>query len=72
MSLYISASNTPQGSWTIIGLGLRMAQDVGIHRKKMYSSVPSVEDELWKRAFWYTRIGLRWHAITHAKLTGRC
>lgn len=37
----------------MIGLGLRLAQDVGAHRKKMYSSTPCVKDELWKRAFWY-------------------
>ncbi|KAI0779911.1 fungal-specific transcription factor domain-containing protein [Fomes fomentarius] len=49
---YLSGTKSPQGSWTIIGLGLRMAQDVGIHRKKMYSATPTAEGELMKRAFW--------------------
>ena len=29
-----------------------MAQDVGAHRKKTYTSKKTVEEELWKRAFW--------------------
>ena len=29
-----------------------MAQDMGAHRKKMYSAKPNVKDELMKRAFW--------------------
>jgi hypothetical protein len=30
-----------------------MAQDLGIHRKVVYSSKPNVQEEQWKRAFWY-------------------
>jgi len=30
-------------------------QDVGAHRRKVYGSDLTVEDELWKRAFWYGR-----------------
>lgn len=29
-----------------------MAQDVGAHRKKVYTATPTIEEELWKRAFW--------------------
>ena len=29
-----------------------MAQDVGAHRRKVYSTAPTVEEELWRRAFW--------------------
>jgi hypothetical protein len=47
--------------WLFISIGLRKAQDVGAHRKKIYGTKPSVEEELWKRAFWvlvlYDRIG---------------
>jgi hypothetical protein len=35
------------------GIGIRLAQEVGCHRRKMYASTLTVEDELWKRAFWY-------------------
>ncbi|KAF8844397.1 hypothetical protein BDN67DRAFT_1008235 [Paxillus ammoniavirescens] len=48
-------------AWFFISIGLRKAQDVGAHRKKIYGDKPSVEEELWKRAFWmlvlYDRIG---------------
>ncbi|KIK97752.1 hypothetical protein PAXRUDRAFT_135686 [Paxillus rubicundulus Ve08.2h10] len=48
-------------AWLFISIGLRKAQDVGAHRKKIYGDKPSVEEELWKRAFWmlvlYDRIG---------------
>ncbi|KAH9917922.1 fungal-specific transcription factor domain-containing protein, partial [Epithele typhae] len=49
---YLSGSHSPQSGWNIIGLGIRLAQDVGCHRRKMYESGPSVDSELWKRAFW--------------------
>ncbi|KAF8158690.1 hypothetical protein K438DRAFT_1777030 [Mycena galopus ATCC 62051] len=41
---------TPSACWTLIGIGLRLAQDVGTHRRK--DGPPTVESELWKRAFW--------------------
>ena len=34
-------------------MAIRVAQDVGAHRRKVYNPIPSVESELWKRAFWY-------------------
>ncbi|KAG8213977.1 hypothetical protein J3R82DRAFT_10726 [Butyriboletus roseoflavus] len=39
-------------AWLFISVGLRKAQDVGAHRKKIYGDKPSIEGELWKRAFW--------------------
>ncbi|KAI1791324.1 fungal-specific transcription factor domain-containing protein [Ganoderma leucocontextum] len=52
MAAYVNATNSPQGTLPILSLGIRMAQEVGAHRKKMYSATPTVEQELWKRAFW--------------------
>ncbi|KAF7353489.1 Zn(2)-C6 fungal-type domain-containing protein [Mycena sanguinolenta] len=40
----------PSASWALIGFGLRLAQDVGAHRQR--EGQPTVESELWKRAFW--------------------
>jgi hypothetical protein len=37
----------------MVGTGLRLAQDLGAHRRQMHHGPPTVEDELWKRAFWY-------------------
>lgn len=39
-------------SWLLVSIGLRKAQDVGAHRKKVYHARPTVEEELWKRAVW--------------------
>ncbi|CAE6444712.1 unnamed protein product [Rhizoctonia solani] len=35
--------------WNAIGIGIRLMQDVGVHRRK---STQSLEDELFKRCFW--------------------
>ncbi|CCM00118.1 uncharacterized protein FIBRA_02145 [Fibroporia radiculosa] len=51
-AMFLHGSSAPQACWTIIGVGIRLAQDVGAHRKKVYNSQPTVEEELWKRAFW--------------------
>ncbi|KZT67994.1 hypothetical protein DAEQUDRAFT_728533 [Daedalea quercina L-15889] len=51
-AIFLQGSSAPQASWTLIGVGIRMAQDVGAHRKKVYNVKPTVEEELWKRAFW--------------------
>lgn len=37
----------------MVGVGIRLAQDVGAHRKRKTKDPMTVEDELWKRAFWY-------------------
>ncbi|KAJ7062779.1 fungal-specific transcription factor domain-containing protein [Mycena amicta] len=42
--------------WTLVGMGIRMAQDVGAHRQihpnRRTRPRPTVESELWKRCFW--------------------
>ncbi|KAF7340578.1 Zn(2)-C6 fungal-type domain-containing protein [Mycena sanguinolenta] len=40
----------PTACWNLIGIGLRLAQDVGAHRQR--TGPPTVESELRKRAFW--------------------
>ncbi|KAH9894867.1 fungal-specific transcription factor domain-containing protein [Cubamyces lactineus] len=52
MAHYMGSFGTPHSTWTLVGLGLRMAQDVGVHRRKTYGSMKKAEGELWKRAFW--------------------
>ncbi|KAJ7323956.1 fungal-specific transcription factor domain-containing protein [Mycena albidolilacea] len=42
--------SAPAACWTLIGIGIRLAQDVGAHRK--CEDPPTVESELWKRCFW--------------------
>ncbi|KAG6816721.1 hypothetical protein H0H87_003581 [Tephrocybe sp. NHM501043] len=47
---FLQASSVPQACWTVVGIGIRVAQDVGAHRRRR-REVPTVEDELWNRAF---------------------
>ncbi|KAI0316023.1 fungal-specific transcription factor domain-containing protein [Amylostereum chailletii] len=41
------------GSWTSISTAIRKVQDIGGHRKRSYQLGHSVENELWKRAWWF-------------------
>ncbi|KJA27601.1 hypothetical protein HYPSUDRAFT_34708 [Hypholoma sublateritium FD-334 SS-4] len=52
--LFCQSSETPHGIWAQIGLAVRLSQEVGAHRRrpKTADDVPTVENELWKRAFW--------------------
>ena len=52
VAIYLHGTSTAQASWRFIGLGLRVAEDMGAHRRKAPNSVPTVRDELTKRAFW--------------------
>lgn len=36
----------------MVGIGIRLAQDVGAHRRKYDRNNMTMEDEMWKRAFW--------------------
>ncbi|KAJ7106878.1 fungal-specific transcription factor domain-containing protein [Mycena crocata] len=49
---FFEGSNATERCWTLISVGLRLAQDVGAHRRQGPAEKPSVERELWKRAFW--------------------
>ncbi|KAJ7079208.1 fungal-specific transcription factor domain-containing protein [Mycena crocata] len=51
-ALFLEGSSAPQACWSLVGFGLRLAQDVGAHRRNSPVEHPSVERELWKRAFW--------------------
>ncbi|KAJ7456061.1 fungal-specific transcription factor domain-containing protein [Mycena latifolia] len=44
--------STPQANWTLIGIGIRIAQEVGAHRQHGNLGPPTVDSEQWTRAFW--------------------
>ncbi|KAJ3500551.1 hypothetical protein NLJ89_g9742 [Agrocybe chaxingu] len=48
---FILFSSTPQATWPLIAIAIRLVQDVGVHRRK--ATAPTAEDELWKRVFWF-------------------
>ncbi|KAF8628855.1 hypothetical protein AX15_003649 [Amanita polypyramis BW_CC] len=39
-------------AWNMLGLGIRVALEHGLHRHRRGSHKPTFEDELFKRAFW--------------------
>ncbi|KAI0298020.1 fungal-specific transcription factor domain-containing protein [Multifurca ochricompacta] len=49
--IYVHGTLPPHEGWILVGIGLRLAQDVGAHRRRSHSH-HTVEDELWKRVFW--------------------
>lgn len=51
-SCYLHGTSSPQVIWSLVGVGLRLAQERGIHRRKRPGHLWTAEDELWKRAFW--------------------
>ncbi|KAJ7497363.1 fungal-specific transcription factor domain-containing protein [Mycena latifolia] len=61
LATFLRGTANHLAGWMFISIGLRKAQDVGAHRKKVYGDTPSLEAELWKRAIWclvaYDRFG---------------
>lgn len=50
---YVQGCAAPHASWTLVGTGIRMAQDLGAHRRRGRPGQPrNPEEELLKRAFW--------------------
>ena len=40
-------------AWMYIGTGIRLSVDVGAHKRRAYGANPTLEDEMFKRTFWY-------------------
>lgn len=51
--MYLRGTNAFPVAWLVVSVGIRKAQDIGAHRKKIYRTDPNADDELWKRAFWH-------------------
>ncbi|KAF9051141.1 hypothetical protein BDZ89DRAFT_526471 [Hymenopellis radicata] len=50
--VYSLGTSVPQTAWTIVGVGVRFAVEIGVHRRKPEGHKLTMEDELRKRAFW--------------------
>ncbi|KAK0451180.1 fungal-specific transcription factor domain-containing protein [Desarmillaria tabescens] len=52
--IYTLGTSVPEFSWMVVGLGLRYAVEIGLHRKKPRAKGHklTVDDELKKRSFW--------------------
>ncbi|KAF8315626.1 hypothetical protein DL93DRAFT_2057071 [Clavulina sp. PMI_390] len=53
LSYFLQTTCAHHSSWTIIETGIRVAQDMGIHRKKPGKGPISLQEEQQKRAFWF-------------------
>lgn len=51
--LFLQGCSAPQSCWMMVGVGLRLIQDVGKHRKRVYNSMDLAEAEQWRRTFWF-------------------
>ncbi|KAF9009903.1 hypothetical protein BDQ17DRAFT_1347115 [Cyathus striatus] len=49
---FLQGTSAPHSCWTIAGLGIRLAQDMGIHQRRVPLDKLTIEHELCKRAFW--------------------
>ncbi|KAF9009900.1 fungal-specific transcription factor domain-containing protein, partial [Cyathus striatus] len=49
---FFQGTSMPHSSWTMAGIGIRVAQDMGIHRRRVPLHQLTAEHELCKRAFW--------------------
>ncbi|KAF5346589.1 hypothetical protein D9758_013444 [Tetrapyrgos nigripes] len=57
ISYFHSVSKGINTVWLVAGIAIRRAQEKGAHRRYFATSAqPTVEGELWKRAFWYLMI----------------
>lgn len=66
--MFLQATSAPQACWTMVGIGIRLAQDVGAHRRKIRKPLQPnseltpeerkqrvkerMEEEEWGRAWW--------------------
>lgn len=51
-AMYIAGSPVPHAMYAVVGHGIRLAIDMGAHKRVAYGARPTVEDELKKRAMW--------------------
>ncbi|KAJ7466218.1 fungal-specific transcription factor domain-containing protein [Mycena galericulata] len=49
---HLRGTSTPEESWILVGLGIRLAQSAGVHLRTGYSGMHPLDAELYKRAFW--------------------
>ncbi|KIK67620.1 hypothetical protein GYMLUDRAFT_237846 [Collybiopsis luxurians FD-317 M1] len=49
-SLFVLGTSVFHSSWAKVGLGIRLGQEMGVHRK--HKGPRTVQNELWRRAYW--------------------
>lgn len=55
-AVYLGETSAPNCAWVVAGVGLRLVQDIGAHRERLYSPKENqFENQMWKRSFWYVQ-----------------
>ncbi|KAJ6600168.1 hypothetical protein B0H10DRAFT_697448 [Mycena sp. CBHHK59/15] len=49
---FLARTSSPRSCWNLVGFGVRLAQDMGAHRRKIRMPAVTIEEELEKRACW--------------------
>ncbi|PBK72414.1 hypothetical protein ARMSODRAFT_882252 [Armillaria solidipes] len=52
IAVFMLGCSVPQTSWTMAGIGLRVAQEAGAHRMRGHENLNNAEAESWRRVFW--------------------
>ena len=52
IAFYFIGTAVPQTCWNVTGLGIRLALEKGLHRRKGHGYKANTVDETEKRAFW--------------------
>ncbi|KAI0027758.1 fungal-specific transcription factor domain-containing protein, partial [Vararia minispora EC-137] len=63
-AIYLAGCSMPAVGWNMVAIGIRIAQNIGVHKKHVYGSKPTVQDELFKRSFWVLLFLDRWESST--------
>jgi hypothetical protein len=50
---FLKTSNSNESTWVLLGWCMRLAHERGLHRRRNPTEKPTLERELWKRAFWF-------------------
>ncbi|KAJ7595760.1 fungal-specific transcription factor domain-containing protein [Mycena floridula] len=50
--MFLHGTSVIETTWAILGIAIRLAQDVGLHRKMSGETEPTPDSESWKRVFW--------------------
>ncbi|KAK6969326.1 Zn(2)-C6 fungal-type domain-containing protein, partial [Favolaschia claudopus] len=66
---FLDGCSPPQTCWTLIGIGLRLAEDLGAHLRSVSTDTPSAESELYKRAF---SVLVYWERVISAEMGRTC
>ncbi|KAJ7600730.1 fungal-specific transcription factor domain-containing protein [Mycena floridula] len=61
---YMKGTSKAESCWITLGIAIRLALDIGLHRKKPNAGRRTVESELWIRVFW-TLVGADIYMSSH-------